>query len=210
MRPMFNRSRLDEPFNHVGLCVMAAILMLPDGARADSHGGGGWEWLASLPGLIAALVGVAALITAIFGVRATLKTLRHKQYETASNMLQAVDQERGPGYVSRTAAVAFLAQLASRYPKDYDEPVMRTFEAFLCFPPRYGKNARKEGQVDYTSRDTVAIVETINKRHPKQREAYRISLPPHRPFRVTEGGDVEPNPDYDDPYARCEGAPDDG
>ncbi len=78
---------------------------------------------------------------------------------------------------------------------------MRAFEAFLSFPPRYGKNAEKEGQVDYTSRDTVAVVQTINKRSRKQREAYPITLPPNRPFRVTENSDVERNPDYDDPYS---------
>ena len=105
-------------------------------------------------------------------------------------------------YFTRTAAIASLAKLAKDYPKDYDEPVMRAFEALLSFPPRYGKKAEKEGQVDYTSRDTVAIMQTINNRPKKWRKAYSISLPPDRPFRVTNEGDVEPNPDYDEPMAR--------
>ena len=76
---------------------------------------------------------------------------------------------------------------------------MRAFEAFLSFPPRYGENAEKEGQVDYTSRETVAIVETINSRKACARDRYRVSLPPDRPFLVTDRGDVERNPGYKEP-----------
>ena len=162
------------------------------GARAVS-GDRCWEWFSWLVGAIGVIGTVGA---AFLGVRATLKTLRHRQYETAAKMLQAVDQPRGPDYVTRTAAIAALAKLAMDYPEDYDEPVMRTFEAFLSFPPLYGVNAAKEGQVDYTSRDTVAIVQTIEKRSKKQRATYQVSLPPDRPFRVTAGGDVECNPNY--------------
>ena len=136
------------------------------------------------------------------------KTLRHKQYETASAQLRSVSTAGHWNYVTRTAAIATLAKLAKDYPKDYDEPVMRAFEAFLSFPPRYGTNAVKEGQVDYTSRDTVAIVDAINDR-PKGWcrwgtwvKAYAIKLPPRRPFRVTDHGGVERNPNYYDPGRR--------
>lgn len=147
-------------------------------------------------------VAIGAVFAAYFGAMATLKTLRHKQYETAANMLSPSDHSSGGwNYVTRTAAIGSLAKLAKDHPKDYDEPVMRAFEAFLSFPPRYGRNAEKEGQVDYTSPDTVAIVQTINSRVEKQRKACSISLPPDRPFRVTDDGKVERNPDYRDPYA---------
>ena len=185
------------------MCVLAATLMLSgcDGAASSGESaataGGSWEWLSWLVGIIGAVGAVGA---AFLGVRATLKTLRHSQYETAAKMIWSGDHRSGGwNYVTRTAAIATLAKLAKDYPRDYDEPVMRAFEAFLSFPPRYGRNAEKEGQVDYTSRDTVAIVQTINKRARKQREAYPMTLPPDRPFRVTEQGDVECNPDYKEP-----------
>ena len=187
------------------LCMLAATVMLSGCDGADSveetaaTGGGSWEWIRWSVGTT---VAIGAVVAAIFGVRATLKTLRHKQYETAANLILSGDHRSGGWmYVTRTAAVAALAKLAKDYPKDYDEPVMRAFEAFLSFPPRYGINAKKEGQVDYTSRDTVAIVQTINDRSKKQREAYPISLPPDRPFRVTAEGGVERNPDYEEPVA---------
>ena len=185
------------------MCMWAATLTLLGCDGADSSGesaatdGGSWEWLSWLVGTIGAVGAVGA---AFLGVRATLKTLRHSQYETAAKMIQTGHHQSGGwNYVTRTAAIATLAKLAKDYPKDYDEPVMRAFEAFLSFPPRYGRNAEKEGQVDYTSRDTVAIVQTINQRSRKQREAYSISLPPDRPFRVNGKGDVERNPDYEEP-----------
>lgn len=189
------------------MCILAATLMLSGCDGADSSGenvatgGGSWEWFRWSVGTT---VAIGAVVAAIFGVRATLKTLRHKQYETAANLIMSGDHRSGGWmYVTRTAAVAALAKLAKDYPKDYDEPVMRAFEAFLSFPPRYGRNATKEGQVDYTSRDTIAIVQTINQRSSKQRKAYPISLPPDRPFRVTAEGGVERNPDYEEPVARA-------
>lgn len=189
----------------VAICTFAATLMLSGCGGADSSGESGatgrgsWDWLSWLVGAIGAIGAVGA---AFLGVKATLKTLRHSQYETAAKMIHSGDHRSGGwNYVTRTAAIATLAKLAKDYPDDYDEPVMRAFEAFLSFPPRYGRNAENEGQVDYTSRDTVAIVQTINKRVRKQREAYPISLPPGRPFRITAEGDVEPNPDYEEPKA---------
>ena len=156
-----------------------------------------WLELAAKLGLAVAALGAVA--TAWFNWNATLRTLWNKQYEIAAAQLREAEQSGGWGYVTRTAAIAMLAKLAKDHPADYDEPVMRTFEAFLSFPPRYGKNAKKQGQVDYTSRDTEAIVQTINKRSPKQRCAYRIELPPDRPFRVTKCGGVEKNPAYVEP-----------
>ena len=185
--------------------VLTATLVLSGcdgadtGAGSTAVGGGSLEWLSWLVGIIGV---IGAFGAAFLGVKATLKTLRHSQYETAAKMIQSGDHRSGGwNYVTRTAAMATLAKLAKDYPDDYDEPVMRAFEAFLSFPPRYGKNAGKEGQVDHTSRDTVAIVQTINKRSRKQKEAYPISLPPDRPFRVTAKGGVEPNPDYVEPNA---------
>ena len=158
--------------------------------------------------LVPILTALIAVVGAFATWKSAQKTLRHKQYETAAAHLRNVEQSRGWNYVTRTAAIAALAKLAKDHPEDYDEPVMRAFEAFLSFPPRYGRNAEKEGEVDYTSRDTVAITDTINER-PRGwltwwgwQKAYAIDIPPDRPFRVTQNGKVEQNPDYDDPGRR--------
>ena len=105
---------------------------------------------------------IATFITAVVAVggvaltwKSAQRTLRHRQYETAAAQLNTMHEQRPLNYVVRTAAIATLAKLAKDHPKDFDEPVMRAFEAFLSFPPRYGENAEKQGQVDYTSRDTV-------------------------------------------------------
>ena len=105
-------------------------------------------------------------------------------------------------YVGRTAGAVALADLALKEPDDYDERVMRVFQAFLDFPPRYGENHEHEGQVDYTSIDTVTIVETIAKRQKGARDRYPMRLTRRRPFRVNAEGNVEPNPEYDDPALR--------
>lgn len=81
---------------------------------------------------------------------------------------------------------------------------MRVFQTFLDFPPRYGENHEKQDQVDYTSCDTVAIVEAIEKRKGRTRCRYTIRLTEGRPFRVNAAGNAEPNPDYDDPATRTD------
>ena len=145
---------------------------------------------------ITALIAVVGVYVTWISARTTLK---HRQFETAAAQLQGASESGGLNYLTRTAAIATLAKLARDHPKDYDELVMRVFEAFLSFPPCYGSNAAKEGQVDYTSRETVAIVDAIKRRTKRARDRYRLSLPPDRPFQVTPEGDVEPNPDYKEP-----------
>ena len=166
-----------------------------------------WEIEVAMPAAIA-FAAVISVASAYGAWRATIKTLKHRQFDTAAARLKSVGTPGNWSYVTRTAAIATLAKLAKDHPKDFDEPVMRAFEAFLSFPPRYGQHSENERQVDYTSRDTVAIVETINNRPKGWRrwwkywcwqEAYLISLPPNRPFRVTQDGKVEKNSDYDDP-----------
>ena len=109
---------------------------------------------------------------------------------------------RNTSYIGRTAGAVTLADLAIKHPEEYDERVMRVFQSYLDFPPRYGENHEKEWQVDYTSIDTLTIVEAINRRKNKEKCNYRMRLTKDRPFRVTEKGEVERNPDYKDPAAQ--------
>ena len=59
-----------------------------------------------------------------------------------------------------------------------------------------------EGQVDYTSIDTITVIETINKRKDRERQKYMIHLTERHPFRVNDASNVERNPEYNDPAAR--------
>lgn len=149
-------------------------------------------------GLFAVLVAWKQVRPAIQQFKVANRTRLEKQFVDGANLLD----HREVAYSGRTAGAVTLADLALNHPDEYDERVMRVFQPFLDFPPRYGKNHRKEGQVDYTSHDTVAIVDAINRRRDRERRRYRISLGEGRPFRVNPDGSVEQNPEYDDPATR--------
>ena len=105
-------------------------------------------------------------------------------------------------YTGRVAGAVTLADIAIKNPNEYDKRVMRVFETLLEFPLRYGSNHEKEGQVDYTSRDTVTMLEAIEMRGEKEKRKYTIRLNEGRPFRVNAERNVEKNPEYDDPATR--------
>lgn len=153
---------------------------------------------APVVGLVAVWVAWKQVRPAIQQFKVANRTRLEKQFVDGANLLD----HREVRYSGRTAGAVTLADLALNHPDEYDERVMRVFQPFLDFPPRYGKNHRKEGQVDYTSHDTVAIVDAINRRRDRERSRYTICLGEGRPFRVTSDGNVEPNPDYDDPATR--------
>ena len=145
-------------------------------------------------------IGALALFTAHRRFRVADKNRLEDQFVVGAELLDS--NVRRTSYVGRTAGAVTLADLALRNPDEYDERVMRVFQSFLDFPPRYGKNHEKEGQVDYTSIDTLTIVETINKRKDRERQKYTTRLTERRPFCVNDADNVERNPEYDDPAAR--------
>lgn len=117
----------------------------------------------------------------------------------------ALMDEKNNGHTGRVAGTVTLADIALSHPGKYDKRVMRVFEGVLEFPSRYGRNHKKEHQVDYTSRDTVTMLEAISQRSSEARRRYTIRLNEDRPFRVDHKGNVVRNYDYDDPMARKEG-----
>lgn len=145
-------------------------------------------------------VAALALITAHQRFKVADRNRLEDQFVVGTELLDS--NIRGSSYIGRTAGAVTLADLALKNPDQYDERVMRVFQSFLDFPPRYGKNHDKEGQVDYTSIDTATIVEAISNRKDRERQKYMIRLTKGRPFRVNDTGDVERNPDYDDPATR--------
>ena len=145
-------------------------------------------------------IGAVALYIAHRRFKVADRNRLEDQFVVGAELLDS--QVRHTSYVGRTAGAVTLADLALNNPDEYDERVMRVFQSFLDFPPRYGKNHEKERQVDYTSIDTVTVVETIDRRKDRERKNYRVRLTEKRPFRVNDAGNVEPNPEYDDPAAR--------
>lgn len=145
-------------------------------------------------------IGAVALFTAHRRFKVADRNRLEDQFVVGAELLDF--KVRHASYVGRTAGSVTLADLALKNPDEYDERVMRVFQSFLDFPPRYGKNHEMENQVDYTSIDTITIVETINKRKDRERQKYTIRLTERRPFRVNDAGNVEQNPEYNDPAAR--------
>ena len=111
----------------------------------------------------------------------------------------------------RVAGAATLADLAKKDPKNYDATVMKAFETFLTYPPKFSGplGRHKKGEIDYHSRDTQEIVKAINARTQKQRARYRIQLPLRAPFLVTDNDDVKADPMHPDfdKWATAEGTP---
>ena len=158
------------------------------------------SWLELLAPWGLTAVGIGGLVAAFLRFGVADRNRLEDQFVKGAELLD--HKVRPTSYSGRVAGAVTLADLALREPDHYDERVMRVFQPFLDFPPRYGQNHKFEGQVDYTSADTVAVCDAINKRKPKARRKYRMRLSERRPFHVTDSGDVERNPDYDDPGAR--------
>ena len=116
--------------------------------------------------------------------------LKQDQFRIGSELLDT----RSP-YVSRVAGAAILAQLVKEDPDNYHIIVMKAFEGFLEYPPRYGSGKERAGKIDFLSRDTLEVVRAINTRSKKLRELYCLELPcsEYAPFMINGNGDVEPN-----------------
>ena len=137
--------------------------------------------------------GILGIVFAYWRCRTADDNLNHERFRVGSEMLKM----DGP-YAARVEGAAILSGLAKKDPSRYDVTVMKTFEAYLAFPPAYGSDigAHKEGEVDFMSSDIVEVVRTINARIPRQRRRYKLDLPGFAPFLVLEDGKVGANPDH--------------
>ena len=138
--------------------------------------------------------GVAALIFAARRIQIAEKNLRQEHFKIAGELLGPKDH----GYASRVAGAVMMAKIARDDPDNYEQAVMRAFEAFLEHPPRYAKIRvnqigvaleNQEKMIDYESRDTMAIIEAIRERTPEQRRVYpKFTLSAEAPFVLWEDG----------------------
>ena len=141
------------------------------------------------------IIGALALLIA----RQRFKTADRNRLEDQFLRGAALMDPKNNAYTGRVAGAVTLADIAIKNPDEYDKRVMRVFETLLEFPARYGSNHEKEGQVDYTSRDTVTMLEAIEMRGEEEKRKYTIRLNEGRPFRVNAERNVEKNPEYNDP-----------
>ena len=109
--------------------------------------------------------------------------LQNERYQKGVELLGSTG---GGGFIARLGGAVALARLAKEYPDKYHVMVMQTFEAFLTHPARYA-GGPADGEFDADSPDTLAVINAVNERTPRQREAewaegYTFSLPSHAPY----------------------------
>ena len=106
-----------------------------------------------------------------------------------------------PGnYAARVAGVAILSDiLCNTRSKRYDEAILRSFEAHLFSPARFGGDlaGHQKGEVDYESRDTYVVVNALIQYKQRGESLRFIELPPDSIFTITPDT-VEPNEDRPD------------
>ena len=145
--------------------------------------------------------GIAAFFLALKRIKIAEKNLRQEHFKIAGELLASKDH----GYASRVAGVVMMAKIARKDPSNYERPVMRAFEAFLTYPPKYSDiylnegGTKQERMIDYESRDTVTIIEAIRERTRKQRSLYNFVLPIEAPFILLDKKHIignSANPSY--------------
>lgn len=97
-------------------------------------------------------------------------------------------------YAYRVAMAALLSDMLNQLSTEYDCSILRAFEAFLTYPPRFSGNVGEYrlGEVDYESRDTIIMVNALRcyttkkwwKRWKWRPEPLR-ELPKGSPFTIT-------------------------
>lgn len=119
----------------------------------------------SLPVLALAglCVGIWRSYVAAKAVRLQDQAARRERFKVGMELL---GHER---HSVRRGAVAILSQLANNHPREFYIDVLASFAAFLAFPPRFAVGHRKQGEVDTTSDDTVAVVDFITGRTDEQK-----------------------------------------
>ena len=154
---------------------------------------------------IALIVGAAVGIgLAVWRCRTADKNLLQERFKIGSELMD-MDKHH---YSVRVSGAVILAELARKYPKTYEIPVMTTFEAFLEYPPCFSKHMAQnmygygmtDRLIDYGSRDTIFIINAIHNRTRKQRAIYKtFHLSPLSPFYVDPQGRICAS-EYDPSY----------
>ena len=132
------------------------------------------------------LLFVAGVVAALIGAwrcRIADRSLRQERYRLGAEMLDL----RESSYVARVAGAASLAALARTDPSNYEELVVKTFGAFIAYPPAF-RDEDEDGvrYTDYGSQDTVVIVSFLNARTMRQRKRVPIQLPKTCPLEVND------------------------
>ena len=122
------------------------------------------------------------------------KKLLQEQCQMGMELL-SLSPER---YTARVAGAAILAAILNSSNTEYDNNILRAFEAFLFSPPGFGMNLEdhKKHETDYESRDTYIVVNALRQYAQKQGAQPLLPLPPGLVFKLTRNT-VEPNKSHE-------------
>ena len=200
MRSIYKRFRRHWAAIAIAMLALGLVLWV---CRDDNSLG--------LPNAALTIVGISGLFFAYWRCYTADENRKQEQYRIASELLGMKDRP----FAASVAGAATLADLMRDDPVQYEDRVMRMFEAFLEFPPVFGgelqgmEDKHLRGHVDYRSRDTVVIVEAMNARARESRLQKRAELRSSAPFRVTGCGLIAANPKHEDHlnWIRADGTP---
>lgn len=162
-----------------------------------------WCWLVSHADTVRNIILFVGLIGGLIGLcfagwrcLIAYKNLQREKCQMGLELL-SLHQER---YTARVAGAAILADILNSKTIEYDEAILRTFEAYLASPSVFSKSVagHMSGDTDYESRETVLVVNALRQyRYRKGLGAlHMLSLPPKLAFTIT-GDTVKPNEEHE-------------
>ena len=165
-----------------------------------------WDWLAHPQESPSATIRNASLVIAapVALVLAVWRSIiAQKQADTAEKNLINEQFKFGVellGHESaavRLGGISTLNVTAELYLETLYERVMKLFETFLTYPPRFesDQGEHKKGEVDYGSRDILEILRIMKARTSQQCKKHQFSFPPGAAFVATKN-EVKPNKEH--------------
>ena len=122
------------------------------------------------------------------------RNLLREQYQMGMELLSY----RPDRYVSRVAGASILSDiLLDSNSYEYDQSILRAFEAYLLVPSVFRRDLgnHNSGDTDYESRETYLVVNALHQYAGKQNVLPMRPLPPECAFTITENT-VGPNKDH--------------
>jgi len=139
------------------------------------------------------IIGGIGLIFAGWRCRTADRNLLKERCQIGMDLLSRSPQN----YAGRVAGAAILSDILSDKSREYDEAILRVFEATLFSPSVFGGDFgdHRKNDVDYESRETYIIVCALQKYKQKKGSLDLLELPTGSVFKITSN-DIQPNKDH--------------
>lgn len=99
-------------------------------------------------------------------------------------------------YIARVAGATILSDILDSPATEYDHSILRAFEAFLAYPPRFGGDGEThKNPTDYESRDTIIVMIALRRYAKKPFAQPMRSLHEDSIFIITRNT-VKPNEEH--------------